>query len=35
MDLLVEIGLVLYDKKSVVLPFFTVRVVRGLLLHIV
>ena len=35
MNLPVEIGLELYGKKSVVLPFFTGHVARGLLLHIV
>ena len=31
----VEIGLEMYAEKSVILPFFTGYVARGLLLHIV
>jgi hypothetical protein len=31
----VEVGLELYGEKGVVLPFFTGRVARGLLLHVV
>jgi hypothetical protein len=34
-ELPVEVGLELYGEKSVVLPFFTGHVARGLLLHIV
>jgi CRISPR-associated endoribonuclease Cas6 len=34
-DLPVEVGLELYGERSVVLPFFTGHVARGLLLHIV
>ncbi|MEM3668307.1 MAG: hypothetical protein QXU38_00785, partial [Candidatus Bathyarchaeia archaeon] len=31
----VEVGLELYGEKSIVLPFFTGHVARGLLLHVV
>jgi len=34
-DLPIEVGLELYGERSVVLPFFTGHVARGLLLHVV